>query len=191
MRTRSAVPCDSFCSRIPHYHGHRWFAIMTHRSRYRALVRSCRNGDSHLTDYTDTITIHHIRTTTLPACCLQTPSLVMRHRRPSDWLLVWQPIIPRVRNLPSGRFQNYWQSGCFAWNKFCTRFRLVTTCERKCVSCLCCESRMSLVWIKTHINAAAIPSGVPMGLTRLAILRIAILHLASIIPTMKVLQNVD
>ena len=50
---------------------------------------------------------------------------------------------------------------------------------------------MSLVWIKTHINAAAIPSGVPMGLTRLAILRIAILHLASIIPTMKVLQNVD
>jgi len=48
---------------------------------------------------------------------------------------------------------------------------------------------MSFAWIKTHINAATIPCGVSVSLTRLAIWRVAILHLASIIPTVKVLKH--
>lgn len=44
---------------------------------------------------------------------------------------------------------------------------------------------------KTYINAATIPSGVPMSFTRFTILRIAILHLASVIPTVEVLENVN
>jgi hypothetical protein len=126
MRTRSAVPYDSSGGKMSHYHEHRRFAIMTHRSRYGTLVR-CRNGDSYLTDYTDTITIYHTRRIALLACCLQTQSIVMRHRRPSDRLLAWRSIILYVRHLP----KNYWQSGCFAWNKFCTRFTLVTTYKLK------------------------------------------------------------
>ena len=47
---------------------------------------------------------------------------------------------------------------------------------------------MGLVWIETYFNAAAIAGGVSVSLTRLAIWRVAILHLASIIPTMKVLK---
>lgn len=49
---------------------------------------------------------------------------------------------------------------------------------------------MSLVWMKMYLNAAAIPGGVLVSLTRLAILRVAILHLASIIPAVKVLKHV-
>jgi hypothetical protein len=43
---------------------------------------------------------------------------------------------------------------------------------------------------KTHVNAAAIAGGVFVSLTRLAICRVAILHLAGIIPTVKVLEHV-
>ena len=47
---------------------------------------------------------------------------------------------------------------------------------------------MSSIRVKTHINAAAIPGSMPVSLTRLAVWRIAILHLASIVPTVKVLK---
>lgn len=43
----------------------------------------------------------------------------------------------------------------------------------------------------THINAAAIPGSVPVSPTRLAVWRIAILHLASVVPTVKVLKRKD
>ena len=48
---------------------------------------------------------------------------------------------------------------------------------------------MSLIRVETHINAAAIPGSMPVSLTRLAVWRIAILHLASIVPTVKVLKH--
>jgi hypothetical protein len=48
---------------------------------------------------------------------------------------------------------------------------------------------MCLVWIKTHVYATAIPGGVIVSPTPLAICRVAILHLASIIPTVKVLKH--
>jgi len=49
---------------------------------------------------------------------------------------------------------------------------------------------MILVWVETHINAATIPGSVLVSLTRLAIWRVAILHLAGIIPAVKVLKHV-
>lgn len=48
---------------------------------------------------------------------------------------------------------------------------------------------MSLIWVETHINAAAIPGSVPVSLTRLAVWRSAILHLASVVSTVKVLKD--
>jgi len=50
---------------------------------------------------------------------------------------------------------------------------------------------MASVCAKTYVNAAAIPGGVSVSLTRLAIWGVAILHLASIIPTMEVLEQVN
>jgi hypothetical protein len=50
---------------------------------------------------------------------------------------------------------------------------------------------MGLGWIKTNVNAAALPGSVPVSLTRQAIWRIAILHVASIIATVKVLKHAN
>ena len=50
---------------------------------------------------------------------------------------------------------------------------------------------MGLGWIKTYVDAAALPSSVPVSLTRQAIWRVAILYLASIITTVKVLKHAN
>ena len=50
---------------------------------------------------------------------------------------------------------------------------------------------MRLFWTKPHLNAAAIAGGMSVSFTRLAVWRVAILHLASIIPTVKVLKYVN
>jgi hypothetical protein len=50
---------------------------------------------------------------------------------------------------------------------------------------------MIVVLIKTHVDATTIARCVLVSLTRLAICRVAVLHLASIIPTVKVLKHVD
>lgn len=48
---------------------------------------------------------------------------------------------------------------------------------------------MTLVCTKAYINAAAIPGGVSVSSARLAIWGVAILHLAGIIPAVKVLRH--
>lgn len=59
------------------------------------------------------------------------------------------------------------------------------------VSCLIGESRMTSVCTRTYINATAIPGGVSVSLTRLAIWGVAIFHLASIIPTVEMLKHAN
>ena len=48
-----------------------------------------------------------------------------------------------------------------------------------------------MIRIKAYIDAATVACGVSVSFTRLAIWRVTILHLASIIPTVKVLKYVS